>query len=152
MNNHIIAGGLSGIVGGITGKQVENLSKAYFDEYGPDIHKDIKDVLGCLQYICHCQEDLILKPVYDTVVLQPGYFISMNNEKYHRAYNMALVTSSTQVQFKVPELGAAFTLTLQAGWNILNMPDYTQWALPSAASSNVTLRYCAGNHVFGNAI
>lgn len=154
MMRHVITGGMQGITGGLAGKQLEKITgqSPYLADNGEALHNDIKQMVRCLEYLCHKEEDTSSKPIYDTIVLQPSTFISMNNENYHRNYNMALVAQSTVVQFKVAELGQAFSLTLQAGWNILNMPDYTQWALPSSATSNVTLRYCASNVLFGNAI
>lgn len=154
MFRHVITGGTQGIVGGLAGKKLEKITgdTPYLVDNGEELHSDIKQMVRCLEYLCHKEEDNTLKPIYDTIVLQPSAFITMNNESYHRNYNMAFVTQSTPVQFKIAELGQAFTLTLQAGWNILNMPDFTQWALPSSATSSVTLRYCASNVLFGNAI
>lgn len=151
---HVIAGGSQAIIGGLTGKKLEKLTGEvpYLVENGEDLHNDVKSIVECLQYICHKEEDKALKPFYEPVVLQPGALIPMHNESHNRAYNMALVSASTIVQFKVPGLGQAFSLTLQAGWNILNMPDSTEWGQPSSASGNVSLIYCSSNTQFGNAI
>lgn len=154
MMRHVITGGSQAIVGGLTGKKLEKLTGdvPYLAVNGEDLHRDVRSIAECLQYICHKEEDKALKPFYKPVVLQPGLLIPMHNESHNRTYNMALAATSTVVQFKVPGLGQAFTLTLQAGWNILNMPDSTEWGLPASASGNISLIYCASNSMFGNAI
>ena len=150
----IISGGIHGVVGGLTGNKVQQLAGAapYLATNGEDVHCDIRSMVQCLQYLCHKEEDKAQHPYYETVLLQPGAMIPMHNESHNRAYNMALVSASTVVNFQVEGLGQAFSLTLPAGWSVLNMPDGTLWGLPSNASNNVAVKYCASNSVFGNAI
>jgi hypothetical protein len=152
--NRFIEGSAHAIVGGLAGNKLDKATSQspYLAENGQQVHSDIQAMVACLQYLCHKAEDEQLKPIYQPIMLQPGTLIPMHNERTNRLYNMALVATSTSVQFKVPGLGQPFALTLAAGWNVLNMPDYTEWGLPSAAPNNVSVIYCASNSVFGTAI
>lgn len=150
--NHLIAGGAQAIVSGLAGKKLEKVTGdiPYLAEKGEDVHCDIKAMVDCLRFLCE-KAERDDKPFYQTVVLQPATLIPMWNESHHRNYTMALVAQSTPVQFQV--VGQPImSLTLQAGWNVLNMPPDTTWGLPSSATANVSVTYCASNAIFGNAI
>ncbi len=145
--NTIIAGAAAGIVGDKTGEKL--YGKSHLDEHGECVHMDLHKMLACLEHIASIGPRA---PVFHRCALQIGTLVPMNNESYDRHYNVALVSASTVVQFEVIGLGQAFSLTLAAGWNILNMPEHTNWGLPSNASSNVSVLYCATDVTFGNAI
>lgn len=150
----IITGTIHGAMGSVVGGKIQGATGdvPYLDRNGHELHKDIKTMAASLQHLCHKQEDQTCPPHYEPVTLQPGTLIPMHNEDFKRNYNLALCAASVSVNFQVPSLGQAFALTLNAGWNVLNMPPGTYWGLPSNASGNTTVLYCATNVSYGTAI
>ncbi len=144
--NQIIAGAAAGILGDKTGEAL--YGKSHLDEHGECVHMDLHRILECLERIL--EHPRTRPPVFDRITLQPGILIPM--DKLDRDYSVALVAASTPIQFEIIGLGQAFSLTLAAGWNILNMPDGTRWGLPSNAANSVGVVYCATDDIFGNSI
>ena len=144
--NNIITGAMSGIVGDKTGEAL--YGKSHLDEHGECLHMDIHKMLACLEHITSVSPR---SPIYQRITLQPGALVGMNNEVYDRYYNIAFVNTATQVVFEIIGQGQA-TMTLVAGWNVLNMPHFTNWGLPSGATGNVNVLYCASDLMFGDAI
>jgi len=145
--NTIITGATAAIVGDKAGEVL--YGKSHLDEHGECVHHDLHKIVENIERMASASPR---PPIYQRVTLQPGYLVPMDNERYDRHYNLALVSSSMQIQFEVIGLGQPFTLTLAAGWNVLNMPEHTNWGLTSGAGSNASILYCASDHMFGNAI
>jgi|SRR5712672_643430 len=145
--NNIITGAAAGILGDKTGEALYGRGHLEHSEQQECLHCDVHAIREGIERIASQGS---FKPIYERIVLQPGILIPM--EKFDRNYNIALVSASTPVQFEVIGQGQAFTLTLAAGWNILNMPEDTRWGLPSNAAGNVSVVYCATNELFGNSI
>jgi hypothetical protein len=147
--NQIITGAAGGIVGDLTGEAL--YGKPHLEESGNQecLHRDIHKIVACLEHITSVSPRA---PRYKRITLQPGTLVPMHNEHYDRHYNVAQVSAITPVIFEVIGLGQAYSLTLNPGWNVLNMPEQTNWGLPSNASANVSVLYCASDVLFGNAV
>lgn len=143
--NEIIVGAASAIVGDKTGEVL--YGKPHLETHGECLHADIHEMKD---YLRKMVGDVKRKPIYDLVTLQPGVLVPM--DKLNRFYSVAMVSAATAINFEVIGLGQAFSLTLQPGWNVLNMPDDTRWGLPSNAANNVGVVFCATDVLFGNAI
>lgn len=143
----IIQGAMAGIVGDKAGETLYGHGHLEDGNQQECLHADIHAIRDSLKKIAGTGDQ---RPFFDRVTLQPGILIPM--DKMDRAYNIAFVAASTAIQFEVIGLGQAFTLTLQPGWSVLNMPEGTRWGLPSNAVGSVGVVYCATNEIFGNAI
>ncbi len=89
------------------------------------------------------------QPQTQILVLQPGQFIRY--QTYGKQYTMMFVGAATQVQFNVPGVGLV-TMNLNAGWNIVNLPDGTEVGLSASATSNVNVLYRASDVMYRSAI
>lgn len=95
------------------------------------------------------KEQIDDKPKSQVIVLQPGVFIRY--QTYSKLYTMMFAAAAVQVQFNIPGLGNA-TLNLNAGWNVINLPDGSEVGLPQSASGNVNILYRASNVMYGSAV
>ena len=83
------------------------------------------------------------------LVLQPG--VTIPYQTYGKQYTLMFIANATQVLFRVPGIGNML-LNLNAGWNIINLPDGTEVGLPLSAPTSVNVLYRASNVLYGSAI
>ncbi len=123
--------------------------QAWFERWEEE-HAILHRIEGLLKDIAiNTKAEITDKPITNTIVLQPGVLIRY--QTYGRLYTLIFAAAAVQVLFNVPGVGNA-TLNLNAGWNVINLPDGTEIGLPQSAANNVNLIFRATNIMYGSAI
>lgn len=68
-----------------------------------------------------------------------------------KPYNMMFCAAAVALTFTIPGIGST-QLSLQPGWNIVNMPDQTSVSQASGATSALNVYFMASTHSFGTAL
>lgn len=119
--------------------------KSHLEIFGECLHSDIHDI----KHAILSRDD---KGVfYEPTTLQPGILVQLDIAKLRRKYSMVFVAETITLQFEISGLSLTNTfLTLQPGWNILNVPDGSRWGLPATAPQNISVLFAASDELFGN--